>query len=313
MTRLFPTKEAAGEDMTFKLNWVAGKEDEGKLLRDFLYSQQISRSALTDIKFKGGALIVNEESVTVRHALRKGDDIEVRFPKEEPSAGLAPEAIALNILYEDEYIIVINKPAGMNTIPSREHPTGSLANGLIGHYSQIGVEATTHIVTRLDRDTSGIVLAAKHRHVHHLLGKQQRENMVNRVYEAFAEGTFLEKQGTIEQNIARKKSSIIEREVHPEGQYACTYYRVVQQYEKFAHIELKLKTGRTHQIRVHMSFIHHPLLGDDLYGGSTGQLKRQALHCREIRFIHPVTGEALRFSAPLPVDMMKTLQDSKPF
>jgi 23S rRNA pseudouridine1911/1915/1917 synthase len=313
MTRLFPTKEAAGDDMEFKLSWIAAEEDEGKLLRDFLYGRQISRSALTDIKFKGGALIVNGESVTVRYALRQGDHIEVIFPKEEPSAGLASEAIPLNIIYEDEYIIVVNKPAGMNTIPSREHPTGSLANALIGHYRQIEVEATTHIVTRLDRDTSGIVLVAKHRHVHHLLSKQQRENMVNRVYEALAEGTFMEIQGAIEQPIARKSSSIIEREVHPEGQYACTYYRLIQQYGKFAHIELKLKTGRTHQIRVHMSFIHHPLLGDDLYGGSTGLLKRQALHCREIRFFHPVTGEGLRFSAPLPDDMMNTLQDSKPF
>lgn len=298
--------------MNFKLTWTAAVADEGKLLREFLQERQISKSALTDIKFKGGALIVNGENVTVRYALRQDDHVVVIFPNEEPSAGLASETIPLHILYEDEYIIVVNKPAGMNTIPSREHPTGSLANGLIGYYRRKGIGATIHIVTRLDRDTSGIVLVAKHRHVHHLLSKQQKENRVGRVYEAFAVGVFQEEWGAIEQPIARKSSSIIEREVHPEGQYACTYYRLIQQYETFAHIELELKTGRTHQIRVHMSFIHHPLLGDDLYGGSADIIKRQALHCRSLRFIHPLRGEDLRFSAPIPDDMMNILKQNKP-
>jgi 23S rRNA pseudouridine1911/1915/1917 synthase len=297
--------------MNFRLSWITAAADEGKLLREFLQEKQISKSALTDIKFKGGALIVNGEHKTVRYLLRRGDHIEVCFPKENPSAGLAAETFPLHVIYEDDSILVVIKPAGMNTIPSREHPTGSLANGLIGYYSLKGVEATTHIVTRLDRDTSGIVLVAKHRHVHHLLSMQQKKNGVKRIYEAFAAGVFMEERGIIEQPIARKSSSIIEREVHPEGQYACTYYRLVRQYERFAHIELELKTGRTHQIRVHLSFIKHPLLGDDLYGGSVDMLKRQALHCRELRFSHPISGEDLHFSAPLPNDMMDILQKSK--
>ncbi|MDP4171803.1 MAG: RluA family pseudouridine synthase, partial [Bacillota bacterium] len=252
----------------FSLQWEISDEHEGKLIREFLHEHEISKTALTDIKFKGGSILVNGEGVNVRYRLQKEDYLQLIFPIEESSDGLIGEDAPLDILYEDEYVLVVNKPSAMNTIPSREHPSGSLANLLIGYYQKIGISATAHIVTRLDRDTSGIVLIAKHRHIHHLLSKQQKTGMVKRVYEAFAEGLFLQDSGTVTEPIGRKSDSIIEREVREDGQYACTHFKVIQSFETFTHLELKLETGRTHQIRVHMSYLGHPLLGDDLYGGN---------------------------------------------
>lgn len=291
----------------FVLSWRIEKDNEGALVRDFLKDREVSKTALTDIKFKGGLILVNNQEVTVRYGLREGDILQIIFPEERPSEGAKGADIPLNIVYEDDYVLVVIKPAGMSTIPSREHPSGSLANGLVGHYEKIGVKSTSHIVTRLDRDTSGLVLIAKHRHVHHLLSKQQKSGLVNRVYEAFADGFFTTAEGKIEEPIGRKDNSIIEREVRLDGQYACTFYSVIKQYIDFAHVKLKLKTGRTHQIRVHLSHYGHPLLGDNLYGGCMRKINRQALHCCQLSFFHPFLNKRLSFTAPLPEDMSKIL------
>jgi 23S rRNA pseudouridine1911/1915/1917 synthase len=296
----------------FTLEFTAMAADEGKLLREFLKEKEISKSGLTDIKFKGGSISVNGQEVNVRYIVKAHDRVSVIFPAEVPSEGMKGECIPLAIHYEDEYILVVNKPAGMNTIPSREHPHGSLANGLIGYYEKSGVTATTHIVTRLDRDTSGLVLIAKHSHVHHLFSKSQRTGGVKRTYEAFAEGSFQEEEGKIEEPIARKWDSIIEREVHPDGQYACTLYKVIKKYDFFTHIKLNLLTGRTHQIRVHMSHIGHSLLGDTLYGGKKDLISRQALHCKEIRFFHPFLQKEMHFQSNLHDDMKSLIQKSEP-
>lgn len=289
----------------FTLQWDIQIADAGKLVKDFLKEQEISKASLTDIKFAGGKIMVNDEEVTVRKQLCAGDKVVVEFPLESPSESMHGEEVSLDIIYEDEYFLVINKPAGMNTIPSREHPVGSLANGIIGYYERIGHQATVHIVTRLDRDTSGLVLVAKHRHIHHLMSKQQKVGTVKRKYVAFAEGIFSERKGKIEEPIGRKKDSIIEREVQEDGQYACTHFEVLKQGNAYAHVSLQLKTGRTHQIRVHLSYIGHPLLGDDLYGGEVSLIKRQALHCGKVEFFHPIKKDTLQFEVPMPSDMEK--------
>jgi 23S rRNA pseudouridine1911/1915/1917 synthase len=290
---------------SFQLQWEVNKLQAGQRIKEFLKKEEISRIALTDIKFSGGKILVNGIEVNVRYVLKEGEVLTIIFPPENPSEGVAGEKIPLEILFEDQFLLVVNKPAGMSTIPSREHPTGSLANALVGYYEEIGIRATSHIVTRLDRDTSGIVLVAKHRHVHHLLSKQQQNGNVKRTYEAFAQGSLKLEKGSIEEPIGRKVDSIIEREVRSDGQYACTHYKVLKRYNEFTHVELQLMTGRTHQIRVHMSFIGHPLLGDDLYGGSRTLLKRQALHCKKIHFLHPFSGEEMNFTASLPLDMLE--------
>jgi len=291
----------------FVLQWVIDNQDAGKMIKEFLKEKSISKTALTDIKFKGGRIAVNGQDVNVRYYLRSDDQLTVYFPAEEPSLGLAGENIPLDILFEDDFILIVNKPFDMNTIPSREHPKGSLANALIGYFRQIELQATTHIVTRLDRNTSGLVLIAKHRHIHHLLSNEQKAGKIKRTYEAFAEGVLKAATGKIEEPIGRKEDSIIEREVRSDGQYALTHYQVIQSFPQFTWLRLGLETGRTHQIRVHLSYIGHPLVGDDLYGGSTNLLQRQALHCRKIVFNHPISGRPYEFTADLPSDMQSLL------
>ncbi|PAQ14372.1 RNA pseudouridine synthase [Bacillaceae bacterium SAOS 7] len=294
-------------DKRFRLIWTVEASDCGKLLREFLAGKKISKRALTDIKYNGGQILVNGQEENVRYCIEVGDRIELVFPREIPSDGIKGERLPLSIVFEDDYVLVVAKPAGMNTIPSREHPTGSLANALIGYYEQQGIEATVHIVTRLDRDTSGLVLVAKHRHIHHLLSDMQKNRLVSRSYVALASGLLAHTVGVIEQPIGRKETSIIEREVRADGQYACTRYEVLAQYETFAQVQLKLETGRTHQIRVHLSYIGHPLLGDDLYGGPVEKIDRQALHCSDLAFLHPVTEDELRFHLPLATDLQRLL------
>jgi 23S rRNA pseudouridine1911/1915/1917 synthase len=235
------------------------------------------------------------------------DRLTVAFPLEEPSEGLIREKIPLNILYEDDFLMVVNKRNGMSSIPSREHPTGSLANGLVGYYYEKGINSTVHIVTRLDKDTSGLVLIAKHRHIHHLLSKQQKNGILKRTYRAFAEGK-LPAEGVIEEPIGRMDDSIIKREVRSDGQFARTQYKVCCYYPVFTFVELHLDTGRTHQIRVHLSYLGYPLVGDDLYGGSRQLLNRQALHCAKLEFNHPISMQPLSFSVSLPEDMNKLIQ-----
>ncbi|NWN96445.1 MAG: RluA family pseudouridine synthase [Bacillus sp. (in: Bacteria)] len=294
----------------FILEWVITENDHGKTTRQYLQERGISKTSLTDIKLHGGNILIDGIHVTVRHVLKKGEQLTVIFPVEEPSQTLLPEKIPLHIVYEDDYVLVINKPAFMNTIPSREHPTGSLVNAVMGHYKGIGLTAAPHIITRLDRNTSGLVLVAKYRHIHHILSKQQQEKQVKREYEAFVEGTVVENNGTIEAPIGRKQDSIIERTVTDGGQYACTHFQIIERYGPFTHVRVMPETGRTHQIRVHMAHIGHPLVGDDLYGGSQIFLNRQALHCRRLHFLHPVMEKTMKFSVPLPRDMEKLLQIS---
>lgn len=288
---------------SFELRWQITAENEGQMIKEFLQEKEVSKAALTDIKFKNGFIRVNGKEETVRYSLKNGDLLLIGFPEEAPSEGMKAEDLPLDIIYEDDFIIVINKPAGMSTIPSREHPSGSLANALLGYYNKIGLKTTAHIVTRLDRDTSGIVLIAKHRHIHHLFSKQQKAGKVNREYEALAEGIIVLDFGTINEPIARKQESIIEREVSPIGQYACTHFEVIKRHKSFTHVKLKLETGRTHQIRVHLSYLGYPLMGDDLYGGHTDLLSHQALHCKNVSFFHPVFEKEMTFQAEVPADM----------
>ncbi|WP_046175369.1 RluA family pseudouridine synthase [Domibacillus indicus] len=296
---------SAAKGRPFELRWTA--EQDGVLLRSFLQEKSISKRALTDIKFTGGLIEVNGREVNVRYVLSAGDLVRVVFPPEEPSDGIKAEQLDLPVLYEDDLLIAAAKPAGMSTIPSREHPDGSLAAGLLWLYEERQIQATAHIVTRLDRDTSGIVLAAKSRHVHHLMSELQKKKMVFRQYEALAEGIFETESGVIEAPIGRRRDSIIERTVCEDGQYARTGYRVVKQYGGFAHVAVKPETGRTHQIRVHFAHIGHPLAGDDLYGGSIKRIRRQALHCGSLIFSHPLTGESIDISMPVPDDMKKIM------
>ncbi|AST00263.1 RNA pseudouridine synthase [Geobacillus thermocatenulatus] len=295
----------------FTMTFSIDEQHDGKLLRQFLQENGISRTALTDIKFHGGALLVDGRPVTVRHVLRAGETLSVVFPPERTSDWMDAEAMPLDILYEDDYVLVVNKPAGLATIPSRHHPGGTLANGLLHHYRKQQLDSTVHIVTRLDRDTSGLVLVAKHRHVHHLLSALQQKGYVVRTYEAICHGVIVEDEGTIDAPIGRQSDSIIAREVREDGKPAVTHFRVLERLYGYTYVSLRLETGRTHQIRVHLAYLGHPLAGDELYGGSREMIGRQALHSRQLSFFHPFAGRWYTCSAPLPDDMELLLEATR--
>ncbi|MEK3805634.1 RluA family pseudouridine synthase [Bacillus sp. FSL H8-0547] len=292
----------------FLLSWTIPSEDEGKTIKDYLKEKKISKRALTDIKFAGGSILLNGEHATVRAALSAGDDLKVTFPPEEPSAGIVPEKMDLDIVYEDEWCLVINKPPFVPTIPSREHPGGTLANGLLDYYRENGIAATIHAVNRLDKDTSGLMLVAKHRFAHSLFSSMQKQGSIKRTYAALVEGALTEESGIIDAPIGRKEESIIERTVREDGQDAVTQYQVMSSAEKYTLVTLRLETGRTHQIRVHMAYIGHPLCGDSLYGGSRDLIGRQALHSRVLSFFHPLLEKEMTFEAEIPADMQAVLK-----
>ncbi|TFD99308.1 RluA family pseudouridine synthase [Jeotgalibacillus salarius] len=285
------------------MEWTVEVEEQEMLLREFVGLKGISKRGLTAIKYEGGGLFLNGEEVTVRKKIQPGDTVKIYFPEETRSGSLVSENLGLEVLYEDQWLIVVNKPAGMNTIPSRDKPRGSLANGLAGYFDYHQIAAGVHIATRLDKDTSGVVLAAKYAHVHHLLSEMQKLNQISREYTAIAEGNVLLDEGTINQPISRDPSSIITRIVDAEGQRAVTHYKKVAAGHAHTMLSFQLETGRTHQIRVHTSWLGHPLAGDDLYGGEVRFINRQALHCRKLMLHHPVTGEELEVVSPLPDDI----------
>lgn len=291
----------------FTLQFIVHESESGMLLREFLAHKKISKTALTDIKYHGGKLTVNGQEETVRYILKQSDRITVQFPPEKCSARMCSEALPLSIVYEDDVILVVDKPPGMSIIPSREHPNGTLANAILHHYEQSGQVSAVHFVTRLDYDTSGLVLVAKHRHIHHLLSLAQQEQRITKEYLALIEGTLTPPEGYIHQPIARINDSIIKREVRADGQPASTKYQTAHTFqhngETFSFLRLQLLTGRTHQIRVHLHWLGHPLLGDALYDGNCTLLHRQALHCTYLQFAHPITNKSLQFESPLPNDL----------
>lgn len=264
-------------DRAFHLKWTIRKEEDGMLIFDFVKAKQISKRALTDIKFNGGDILVNSEHVTVRHKVKEGDVLTIIFPKEERGSGLQADKVPFTIVYEDQHCLVINKPPYVPSIPSREHTKGTLANGLIDYYEKHHIASTVHIVNRLDKDTSGLMLVAKHRFAHSLFSTQQKTKQIHRTYKAVVHGVLNLDQGTITAPIGRKKDSIIEREVCEDGQVAVTHYEVIQRLEDKTLVKLILETGRTHQIRVHMSSLGHPLCRDQLYGGNENEIDRKSV------------------------------------
>ncbi|WP_255437575.1 RluA family pseudouridine synthase [Thalassobacillus sp. CUG 92003] len=253
--------------------------------------QGFSYGLLKKVK-SSGDLTLNEEPVTVRAVLREGDIVTVQFPPEPRGPRLAPEPMNLDIVYEDKDVLVINKPKGVACVPSADHPNGTLANGVIHYYNQKNLAYTVHIVTRLDRDTSGLMLIAKHQYIHSLLARKQQAT-INRRYQALVEGMLAEQSDTINAPIARKPGSIIEREVADHGKRAVTHYQVRHEWSDCCLVEVELETGRTHQIRVHMAHIGHPLLGDELYGGPEWEHSGHALECVALSFEHPMTHKRL--------------------
>lgn len=289
----------------FQIEKKIGPEYHGLLLRDFLKKDmRLSHRTLSAIKYKGGHMLVNGAERTVRHILRNGDVLTIMFPPEVPSGFLISEPMPLDIVFEDDYLVIVNKPAGIPVIPSHQYPSGTLANGLLAYFEKENLASTVHIVNRLDRNTSGLMLVAKHRFSHERFFKMQKQKQIHRRYLAFAGGVLSEDEGCIDAPIGRKEGSVIERRVDwLSGRRSITYYKVLQRFSDWTLVAIRLETGRTHQIRVHFSSISHPLLGDHLYGGRIDRIGRQALHSFEVSFIHPFTGKLIHLHAACPEDM----------
>ncbi|MEQ7215183.1 RluA family pseudouridine synthase [Enterococcus asini] len=281
---------------------------EPKLLRSFLKEQGISKGLLAKVKFQGGQILVNEEERTVRFSLNPGDRVSFVIPDEKEHETMLATPGPVDIVYEDEHVLVVNKPAGIASIPAQYHPQGTLANRVKAYYQDQGyVDQVIHIVTRLDRDTSGLMVFAKHGFAHAKLDKQLRAHKFLKKYQALVGGNVgrLKEHELIDRPISRERNSLMRRQVDPAGQVAQTEYwldyRSVP--EALALVDIRLHTGRTHQIRVHFADLGCPLLGDDMYGGDTTRIQRQALHCYELAFVHPFTGEPLHFIQEPPADI----------
>ncbi len=284
------------------------EKSEPQLLRSFLKEQGISKGLLAKVKFQGGQILVNGNEQNVLYKLAAGDQVSFLIPDEWEHETMLPSEGPVAIVYEDAHVLVVNKPAGIASIPAQYHPTGTLANRVKAYYQKQGYkDQVIHIVTRLDRDTSGLMVFAKHGFAHAKLDKELRAHRFLKKYQALVGGAVggLADHAMIDKPISRERTSLMRRQVASDGQSAQTEYwlerRDLEQAE--ALVDIRLHTGRTHQIRVHFASIGCPLLGDDMYGGSLERINRQALHCYQLDFDHPFTGERLSFVQEPPADM----------
>lgn len=274
-----------------------------------------------------GLVLVDGEPSRASHQVAPGEVVSFTLPGPPPSVAL-PEEIPLDIVFEDDALIVVNKRAGMVTHPAYSNYTGTLVNALLHHTGKLPVAGNAlrpGIVHRLDKDTSGLLVVAKNDHVHAGLAKQFAERTVEREYRAIVWGQFRRRTGSIETNLGRSKSDRKKIAVVENGKHAVTLFTVIDQFDYLSHVSLHLRTGRTHQIRVHLAHEGHPVFGDPTYGGRKivngprtgkqkeevhallGLLQRQALHAKTLGFVHPGTGGKLLFDSDLPADMKLVL------
>ena len=273
---------------------------------------ELTRSAVQGL-IAGGNVLTDGRPVSKNYKLRGGETIAVELPEPQPMDA-EPEDIPLDIVYEDADLLVVNKPKGMVVHPAHGNYTGTLVNALLHHcgdsLSGVGGELRPGIVHRLDRDTSGLLIAAKNDFAHLSLSAQLSDRSLSRIYEAVVHGSFRDNAGTVDAPIGRhpvdrKRMAVTQKNSRP----AVTHWEVIERYRGFTHVRCILETGRTHQIRVHMAHIGHPLLGDMVYGAGKPEkgLEGQCLHARELKFRHPRTGEEVRLTSELPAYFTQVL------
>lgn len=260
--------------------FIVNKEEVGLRLDEFAYLKGISKKALKDIKMNGD-ILVNGIHKTVRYLTQENESIQYIYPNEDTS--IEAEDIELKIVYEDDYLIVIDKQKGIPCVPTRTYPNHTLVNALIGYYQKKNIHSTVHLVNRLDKDTSGLMLIAKYRDIHNYYSKDIKQ--IKRVYHAYVEGNIGE--GTIDLPIL-KVDKEMRRIIDERGKPSLTHYKCLETKNNVSLIECILETGRTHQIRVHLSSIGHPLIGDTLYGGKEGEFYLDSV---EISFFHPILNQ----------------------
>ena len=296
--------------MNRTIEYTIPESQNGLRVEQFLRRKGYSRQNFTEIKRMPQSILVNGIHYYMRQTLAAGDHLQVCICETESSEKIPPVKLPLNIVYEDEDILVINKPAGMPIHPSMKNYYNSLANALAWYYQDQGKPFIFRCSNRLDRDTSGLTVISKHLVSASIMADMTKKRLVHREYLAIVKGDLTPPTGTITAPLSRKEGSIIERTVDfDHGEEAITHYKLIREANGHSLVSLKLETGRTHQIRIHMKYLGFPLIGDYLYNPDMEHMTRQALHSHHMEFAHPITGEWMSFTAPLPADMANVLKD----
>ena len=301
-----------GEEMTRRLQYQIEDRHSGKSIGMFLKEKEYSRAVIIELKKTKTGIRKNGVWAGVNEIIKTGDILDICLSEQETSENIVPRECTFDILYEDEDILVVNKPYDTPIHPSVNNYDNTLANGIMYYYKEQNKPYVFRCINRLDRDTTGVTIIAKNLISASILSKRMKERGLSRTYLAFVEGITRE-EGTIDLPIGREEGSIIKRKIdEKEGKQAVTHYRRLEVFhiegKAVSAVALQLDTGRTHQIRVHMAAIGHPLLGDFLYNENNHMLTRQALHAAECTFNHPITGEYMKVTAPLHKDMEMLIQ-----
>ena len=292
--------------------YIISKDDEGNTIETFLRKRHYSGKLITRLTQTEKGICLSETAVYKTRRLKDGDQLVIRIRDDAPSRNIIPEPVPLSVLYEDEDILVIDKAAGMPIHSSMGHHTGTVANGLAHYLYNAKDPYVCRIINRLDRDTSGLLIAAKHLLASGILSQMMTDRAISRTYLALAKG-LVPLRGTVRAPIARAKESILERCVdEAEGKAAVTHYQRIAYDGTLSLIMLKLETGRTHQIRVHMKHLGNPLPGDFIYCPDYSRIKRQALHAYRLEFLHPMKAHPICLTAPIPEDFRRAFQAEIP-
>lgn len=300
--------------MSSDFTFTVTAEEDGRMLQRVLKARYgMSRRLLR--KLKANACVrVNGEAAYLTSRVTAGDRVRVILP-EDRETDVVPQAMPLHIVHEDDDLLVLDKQPGVVVHPTKHYPDGTIANGLVYYWQTKGEKRSVRPVNRLDKDTSGVMVFAKHAYAHDFLAKQLQTGESVREYRAVVHGKVERDSGTINMPIARHPDHASRRIVHPHGAHAVTHYNVLQRFPRATYIACTLETGRTHQIRVHMAAIGHPVIGDAVYGDSVKNgdfpISRQALHAYAIRLVHPRTGKTKHFQAEWPRDLEILLDDCR--
>lgn len=294
------------------LTYTVTASEHNLRVSQFLKRKGFSRQNMIELKKMPESVQVNQEMYYFNQRISAGDKLSVHIQETRSSEKVLPIPLPLDIIYEDEDLMVLNKAANMPTHPSMNNYTNSLANGLAWYFQQQDKPFVFRCTNRLDRDTSGLTIVSKHMVSAAIIAAMAAEHKIEREYLAIVRGCPAVRAGTITAPLGRKSGSIIERTVDwPDGESAVTHYRVLQSANGYSLISLQLETGRTHQIRIHLKHLGYPLIGDYLYNPDMEMISRQALHSARLSFAHPITGEAMEFTAPLPDDMNRIIGPAK--
>ncbi|MFV3011787.1 RluA family pseudouridine synthase [Clostridium botulinum] len=300
--------------MDNKLIFVVKKINHNIDIKDYLREMENLSGRFIRKAVRDGRVFVNKEKVIKKNKLSQDDLIEI-YMQEDEHQNIEPEDMNIEIVYEDNDIIVINKRPGIVVHPTKGHPTGTLSNGILYHFKKNGEKSIVRLVSRLDRDTSGLIIIAKNQFSHMRLASDMSKDSFRKIYIAVVHGSMKEKEGRINLPIYKEEESeSIKRIVDERGQESITTYEVLEELSKGSVVRLELETGRTHQIRVHMSHLGHPLYGDSLYGKEEEEkeyIERQALHAYKLEFPHPRTGNILKLQCSLPDDIKNLMEKIK--